>query len=232
MQIKYNFFITALIVLLITILNVLFLCALNLIAPLLIDNFSIYNNFLIYLVIAAIGVSIISYYLTNHLSFNYTIIQEKDDIENKLKKALQDINISNIEMRREIDDRKKIEKSLIDSEMQVRTIINKAPTGIALLDKEGWILECNHALQDMLDYNEDELSGVLLVQAIHPQVIFIESIAATYTKNFGKYGVLLLPPLSGMRQGNSNLSLLWWKTLPPNGRRKRKLLITRDNSNL
>jgi len=169
MQIKYNFFITALIVLLITILNVLFLCALNFIAPLLINNFSIYNNFLIYLVIAAIGVSIISYYLTNHLSFNYTIIQEKDDIENKLKKALQDINISNIEMRREIDDRKKIEKTLIDSEMQVRTIIEKAPTGIAILDKEGWILECNHALQDMLDYNEDELSGVLLVQAIHPQ---------------------------------------------------------------
>ncbi|MGZ5136148.1 MAG: PAS domain S-box protein, partial [Flavitalea sp.] len=35
-------------------------------------------------------------------------------------------------------------------------------------DKEGWILECNTALQNMLDYNEDELSGVLFVQAIHP----------------------------------------------------------------
>ena len=86
-----------------------------------------------------------------------------------LKKALYDIKISNKELRREIDDRKKIEKTLIESETQVRKIINKAPTGIALLDKEGWILECNTALQDMLDYNEDELSGVLFVQAIHPQ---------------------------------------------------------------
>ena len=169
MQIKYKFFITALIVLLLTILNVLFLCALNLIAPLLNINFSIYNNFLIFLLIAAIGVSIISYYLTNHLSLNYTIIHEKDDIEIKLKKAFHDIKTSNNEMRREIDDRKKIEKTLIESELQVRTIINKAPTGIALLDKEGWILECNPALQNMLDYNEDELSGVLFVQAIHPQ---------------------------------------------------------------
>jgi PAS domain S-box-containing protein len=76
--------------------------------------------------------------------------------------------MSNKDMLREIDDRKKIEKTLIASEMQVRTIINKAPTGIALLDKEGWILECNTALQNMLDYNEDELSGVLFVQAIHP----------------------------------------------------------------
>jgi PAS domain S-box-containing protein len=41
--------------------------------------------------------------------------------------------------------------------------------GIALLDKEGWILECNPALQNMLNYNEDELSGVLFVQAIHPE---------------------------------------------------------------
>ena len=30
-------------------------------------------------------------------------------------------------------------------------------------------MECNTALQNMLDYNEDELSGVLFVQAIHPQ---------------------------------------------------------------
>jgi len=169
MQIKYNLFITALIVLLLSILNVLFLYALNLIAPLLINNFGIYNNFLIYSVIAALGVSIISYYVTYHLSLNYTIIKEKDDIDRKLKKALHDIKMSNKEMRREIDDRIKIEKTLIESEMQVRTIINKAPMGIALLDKEGWILECNPALQNMLDYNEDELSGVLLVQAIHPQ---------------------------------------------------------------
>jgi PAS domain S-box-containing protein len=169
MQKKYNFFIPALILMLLTILNVLFLCTLNLIAPLLNNNFSIYNNFLIFLVIAALGVSIISYYLTNHLSLNYTIIQEKDGIERKLKKALHDIKLSNKEMRQEIDGWKKIEKTLIENEMQVRTIINKAPTGIALLDKGGWILECNPALQNMLDYNEDELSGVLFVQAIHPQ---------------------------------------------------------------
>ena len=169
MQIKYNFPIPALIVLLLTILNFLFLYALNLFEPLLNNNFSIYNKILMSLAIAAIGVSIISYYLTNHLSFNYAIIQKNNNFEINLKKALYDIKISNKEMRREIDDRKKIEQTLIESETQVRTIINKAPTGIALLDKEGWILECNTALQNMLDYNEDELSGVLFVQAIHPQ---------------------------------------------------------------
>ena len=169
MQIKYNFTIPPLIVLLLTILNLLFFYILTLIAPLFNNNFNVYNNLLIYLVIAALGVSIISYYLTNHLSLHYSLIKDKKNIEINLNKALHDIKISNKELRREIDDRKKIEQTLIESETQVRKIIDKAPTGIALLDKEGWILECNTALQDMLDYNEDELCGVLFVQAIHPQ---------------------------------------------------------------
>jgi PAS domain S-box-containing protein len=168
MQIKYNFAIPPLIVLLLTILNLLFLYILRLIAPLFSNNFSIYNNLLIYLIIAALGVSIISYYLINHLSLHYNLIKEKKNIEINLKKALHDIKISNKELRREIDDRKKIEQTLIESETQVRNIIDKAPMGIALLDKEGWILECNTALQDMLDYNEDELCGVLFLQALHP----------------------------------------------------------------
>jgi PAS domain S-box-containing protein len=140
----------------------------DLIWPLLFDNFNIISNYLVYSVIAAFVVSIVSYCLTSHLSFNYILIQEKNNIETKLKQTLCDIKISNKDMLREIEDRKKIEKTLIESEMQVRTIINNAPTGIAVLDKEGWILECNTALQNMLDYNEDELSGVLFVQAIHP----------------------------------------------------------------
>jgi PAS domain S-box-containing protein len=169
MQIKHNFSIPALILLLIAILNFMFLYVVNLIEPLLNNKFGIYNNIFISSVIAALGVSIISYYLINHLSLNHTIIQKKDNIQRKLNKAMYAIKMSNEDMRREIDDRKKIEKTLIESEMQVRRIINKAPTGIAILDKEGWILESNPALQNMLDYNEDELSGVIFVQAIHPQ---------------------------------------------------------------
>jgi PAS domain S-box-containing protein len=163
MQIKYNFFIATLIVLLLSILNFVIYYIFILTAPL------FNNNLLIPLVIAALGGSIISYCLINHLSLHYTPIKEEKNIEINLKKALHDIKISNKELRREIDDRKKIEQTLIESETQVRKIIDKAPTGIALLDKEGWILECNTALQDMLDYNKDELCGVLFVQAIHPQ---------------------------------------------------------------
>ena len=180
MQIKHNYSFHALILLLLAILNLLLLYALNLIEPFLHTKISILNNKIISLTISALGVSIISYYLTNHLSLNQIIIQKKDNIQRKLKTALHDIKMSNDNLRREIDDRNKIEKILIESEMQVRGIIDKAPMGIALLDKEGWILECNPALQNMLNYNADELSGVLFVQAIHPED------KAQYNKKFAE----------------------------------------------
>ncbi len=126
-------------------------------------------NYLIWLTASALGVSIISYYLTRKLSNDDTLLKDKIDTELKLKKALSNIKKINKAMQHEIAERKKIEKALVDSEGQVNAIIQKAPTGIALLDKEGWILECNHALQNMLGYGEDELTGVRFVQAIHPQ---------------------------------------------------------------
>ena len=169
MQHKYNIPVSALTLLLLAILNFIFISILILVEPLLNNKFTINNNILFLSVIASIGVSIISYYLTNHFSVDHAIVKNKDNIELILKKAMHDIEKSNEDLRQEIDNRKTIEHTLIESENQVRRIINKAPTGIALLDKEGWILECNQALQNMLDYHEDELSGVLFVQAIHPQ---------------------------------------------------------------
>ena len=168
MRIKSKIFLSVLSILLLAILNIIFLSIFDITRQLLYDNFNIWANSVISLIILALGVSIISYFMANNLSNNYGIIQEKNNIERELKKALLDLKKANKEMRLEIADRKKIEKALIESEKQIRNIIQKAPTGIALLDKEGWILECNPALQDMLGYDHNELSGVLFVQAIHP----------------------------------------------------------------
>jgi PAS domain S-box-containing protein len=171
MFIKSKIIFPALTILLLVILNVVFLSVADIATKTIYRNYNIFINYTIMLIISACGVSIISYHLTKKLSNNYIIIKEKNTIEKELKKALGDIKQSNKEMHLEIADRKKIEKALMESEEQIRAIIQKAPTGIALLDKEGWILECNPALQNMLGYGEDELSGVLFVQAIHPNDI-------------------------------------------------------------
>jgi PAS domain S-box-containing protein len=169
MRQTYSIPVSAFTLLLIAILNFIFISILFLVEPLLSTKLSINNIILFFSVIASIGVSLISYFVTNHFSVGRSTINNKDSIEKILKEAMHDIQKSNKDLRREIDNRKTIEQTLLASEKQVRRVINNAPTGIALLDKEGWILECNPALQNMLDYHEDELSGVLFVQAIHPQ---------------------------------------------------------------
>jgi PAS domain S-box-containing protein len=168
MRIKSKISLSVLVILLLTILNIIFWSIFDITRQLLYDNCNIWINSIISIIILALGVSIISYCMTNKLSNNDGIIQEKNNIERELKKALLGLKNANEEMRLEIADRKKIEKALVESEQQIRTIIQKAPTGIALLDTEGWILDCNPALQEMLGYDHDELSGVLFVQAIHP----------------------------------------------------------------
>jgi PAS domain S-box-containing protein len=178
MFIKSKILFPALTILLIVILNVVFLSLLDIAIKSLYGNYHFFINHTIVLIISALGASIIAFHLTRKLSNNYIIIKEKNTIEKELKKALGDIHKSNKEMQQEIADRKKIEKALMESEEQIRAIIQKAPTGIALLDKEGWVLECNPALQNMLGYDEDELSGVLFVQAIHPND------SALYKKKF------------------------------------------------
>ena len=171
MLIRFKFILSFLTIVLIALLNFLFLCIIDLGITYIHNNFKISINKTMLLIIIACSVSIISYYIINKISSYRNTSDKKNNIEIELNNALRNVKYSNQELQLEIAERKKIEKALIESENQIRGIIQKAPTGIALLDKEGWILECNPALQNMLGYDEDELSGVLFFQAIHPQDI-------------------------------------------------------------
>jgi PAS domain S-box-containing protein len=171
MSVKFKLLIPALSVVLLTIVNMVLLFLLDEIINAIYLKFDILLNYNILITIYAVIISAISYFIIRRLLINYNILNEKQKIENALRKALSNIKKSNMEMQLEIADRHEVEKALIASENQIREIIEKAPTGIALLDKNGWILECNPALQTMLGYDENELTGVLFVQAIHPHDI-------------------------------------------------------------
>jgi PAS domain S-box-containing protein len=171
MSIKFKLIIPALSIALLITVNIILLSGLDALVNIIYTKFNIIFDYTILLIVYSSIVSLGSYFITKKLLINYNILNEKQQIEKELRKALSDIKNSNREMKLEIADRRKVEKALVESENQIREIIQKAPTGIALLDKEGWILECNPALQNMLGYDENELTGVLFVQAIHPQDI-------------------------------------------------------------
>ena len=76
---------------------------------------------------------------------------------------------ANEEMRLEIAERGRIEKALMESESRFRTIIREAALGIALIDKQGRVIEGNPALLAMLGYTPEELRGMEFTRINHPE---------------------------------------------------------------
>ncbi len=76
---------------------------------------------------------------------------------------------ANAEMSQEIAERRRVEKALLESESRFRNIIREAPIGIALIDKNGCIIEGNPALLAMLGYAPEELRGMGFTQLNHPE---------------------------------------------------------------
>ena len=76
---------------------------------------------------------------------------------------------ANEEMRLEIAQRDRMEKALMESESRFRTIIREAALGIALIDKQGGVIDGNPALLAMLGYNCEELRGMAFTRINHPE---------------------------------------------------------------
>jgi PAS domain S-box-containing protein len=76
---------------------------------------------------------------------------------------------ANEEMRREIAERGRVEKALLESESRFRTIIREAALGIALIDTRGRVIEGNPALLAMLGYAAGELQGMEFTRINHPE---------------------------------------------------------------
>jgi PAS domain S-box-containing protein len=76
---------------------------------------------------------------------------------------------TNEEMRLEIAERGRVEKALMESESRFRTIIREAALGIALIDKQGRVIEGNPALSSMLGYPPEELRGTDFIRFTYPE---------------------------------------------------------------
>lgn len=57
----------------------------------------------------------------------------------------------------DITERKRAEKTLHETELKFRTVFEKIAIGVAITDLEGRVVESNRALQEMLEYSEEEL---------------------------------------------------------------------------
>ena len=102
-----------------------------------------------------------------------TLIQQfsRDNVQlgERLGARTYALERANEEMRLEIAERGRVEKALMESESRFRTIIREAALGIALIDKQGRVIEGNPALVVMLGYAGEELRGMEFTRFYHPE---------------------------------------------------------------
>ncbi len=74
---------------------------------------------------------------------------------------------------RVIDERKKTEQKLKESELRYRNLIESVPFSIALINQQGIITYCNPIIEKLLGYNRDELVGHQFkdIPALHPKYL-------------------------------------------------------------
>ena len=68
----------------------------------------------------------------------------------------------------DISERKKAEATLAESETRFRNIFDNAPQGIALVDHNGIIVDCNPRSLDSLGYCPEDIIGKSIIDITHP----------------------------------------------------------------
>lgn len=72
---------------------------------------------------------------------------------------------------KDISERKRVEKTLRESEERFRKIFDEGPLGMAMVGVDYRFVRVNTALCQMLGYSEQELTGLTFVEITHPEDI-------------------------------------------------------------
>jgi diguanylate cyclase (GGDEF)-like protein/PAS domain S-box-containing protein len=70
---------------------------------------------------------------------------------------------------RDIQERKLVQEELQASEARFRAVFEKGAMGMAMVDRDGRLLETNVAFQEMLGYRGEELRGKAFTEITHPE---------------------------------------------------------------
>jgi len=83
-----------------------------------------------------------------------------DLLEMKVTERTSELMKANVQMRKEIEERKRVEKALKESKEKLRGTLDSSPDAIAVTDMDVVIVDCNQAGLDMIGYStKQELIG-------------------------------------------------------------------------
>jgi PAS domain S-box-containing protein len=75
------------------------------------------------------------------------------------------------DLRREMAERAQAERDLRDSEARLRSILDNVPLGVMFLDPQGYVIDCNQALAEMVGYSVPDLRGRSVAALVHAEDI-------------------------------------------------------------
>jgi len=89
------------------------------------------------------------------------------ELEQKVEKRTAELSKSNEELRRQIEERKQIEASLIESEKKYSSLIEASLIGV-YISLKGKLELANEQFAEIYGYSRDELIGMNTSQLVHP----------------------------------------------------------------
>jgi hypothetical protein len=94
--------------------------------------------------------------------------EARDELELRVEERTADLVKANERLRQEIEERKRIEEALRNSEKKYRALINEASDSIVLTDTEGNVLDTNKKALELFGYSKDELLQKHVTE-LHPK---------------------------------------------------------------
>jgi PAS domain S-box-containing protein len=96
--------------------------------------------------------------------------EARDELELRVEERTADLVEANERLRQEIEERKRIEEALRNSEKKYRALINDASDSIVLTDTEGNVLDTNKKALELFGYSKDELLQKNVAE-LHPKEV-------------------------------------------------------------
>ncbi|MGB6281886.1 MAG: PAS domain S-box protein, partial [Syntrophobacteria bacterium] len=101
----------------------------------------------------------------------------RDELEQWVEERTADLLETNEQLRQEIEERKRMEKALRNSERKYRALINDASDSIVLSDTEGNVLDTNRTALELFGYSKKELMQKHITE-LHPKEVLEKTSAA------------------------------------------------------
>ena len=97
--------------------------------------------------------------ITQQKADEFALVEAKSRLEARVHERTTDLETANLQLRKEIAERRKIESALRASEDRFRMLFETAPDAIFTLDEKGHIDTCNRTFLELSGLSKDQVLG-------------------------------------------------------------------------